>query len=154
MTRRTLIMMCQRRGWSPEDAEDLVQDAYVRLLDYERGSIVRDEATFLRRIVSNLSINLYRRGLIVSFAPIDEADEGALIDIGPEPYRILAAQQQLDKVARLLSAVSARTTRIFLAHRAGFRYSEIAQELGISQRTVRKHIARATSMLANGTYIE
>lgn len=127
----------------------MVQDAYLRLLEYEKTAVVRDEGAFLRQVVSNLSINLYRRRLIVSFAPIEDIDDAALIDVGPEPHRIISAQQQLDRVARFLSAVSARTTRIFFAHRAGFSYSEIAKEFGISQRTVRKHIARATSMLKN-----
>ena len=40
-----------------------------------------------------------------------------------------------------------RTCEVFLAHRAGFQYEEIAAELGISTRTVKKHVSRGKSLL-------
>jgi DNA-binding NarL/FixJ family response regulator len=46
-----------------------------------------------------------------------------------------------------LGAVSERTCQIFLAQRAGYSYEEIATDLGISVRTVQKHIARAMFLL-------
>lgn len=147
-----LVRACLRRGRTLEDAEDLVQEAYARLLEYQRGAKVRDEEAFLRRVASNLAINQYHREQILSFAQetLDELDRQALlVDASPAVERILSARQQLEQIAAMLSAVSRRTSEIFLAHRAGFTYEEVASELGISTRTVKKHIARAKSMLAN-----
>jgi RNA polymerase sigma-70 factor (ECF subfamily) len=147
-----LIRACLRRGRTLEDAEDLAQEAYARLIEYQRRARVRDEEAFLRRVASNLAINQFRREQILSFTDetIEELDRQAmLVDSSPGPQRILGAQQQLDRIAAMLSAVSIRTCEVFLAHRAGFSYAEIASELGISTRTVKKHIARAISMLSN-----
>lgn len=145
-----LIKACLRRGRSLEDAEDLVQEAYARLVEYQRSTRIRDEEAFLRRVVGNLAINQYHREQVLSFAPetIEELDRQAmLVDTSPGTERILSAQQQVERIAAMLGAVSHRTCEIFLAHRAGFSYAEIALEFGISTRTVKKHIARALSML-------
>ena len=145
-----LMKVCRRRGRSQEEAEDLIQEAFLRLHEYCLTSEVRNEEAFLARTVSNLAINEYHRGRIVSYAneTLEELEESTgLADTSPGPERILAAQQRLDEITRVLSAVSERTCEVFLAHRAGYSYEEIAVDLDISQRTVQKHIARAVFLL-------
>ena len=145
-----LMKFCRRRGRSQEEAEDLIQEAFLRLHEYCRTTEVRNEEAFLTRTVANLAINEYRRDRIVSYAneTVEELEQGVgLADASPGPERILAAQQRLDQITRVLGAVSERTCEIFLAHRAGYSYDEIAADLAISQRTVQKHIARAVFLL-------
>lgn len=145
-----LIKVCQRLGRSPEEAEDLVQDAYVRFLEYRQGKQIRSEEALLSRIVANLAINQYHREralghLCERLEDIEE--QGELIDDSPEVFRILVAQDRLREVEQILTKVSERTCQIFVAHRAGFSYEEIGEEFGISKRTVQKHIVRATILL-------
>ena len=145
-----LMKVCRRRGRSQEEAEDLIQEAFLRLHEYCRTTEVRNEEAFLARTVSNLAINEYRREQIISYASesVEEIEQCVgLADAGPGPERIVAAQQRLEQITRVLGAVSERTCEIFLAHRAGYSYEEIAADLKISQRTVQKHIARAVFLL-------
>lgn len=145
-----LMKVCRRRGRSQEEAEDLIQEAFLRLHEYCRKTEVRDEEAFLARTVSNLAINEYRRERILSFAheTVEELEQTVgLSDSSPGPERICAAQQRLDEITRTLGAVSERTCQIFLAQRAGYSYEEIAADLGITPRTVQKHIARAMFLL-------
>ena len=145
-----LMKVCRRRGRSQEEAEDLIQEAFLRLHEYCRTTEVRNEEAFLTRTVANLAINQYRREQIISYAneTVEELEQGpGLPDGGAGPERILAAQQRLDQIKKVLEAVSERTCEIFLAHRAGYSYDEIAADLAISQRTVQKHIARAVFLL-------
>lgn len=146
-----LIKACLRRGRTLEDAEDLVQQAFLRLIEYQKAGRVRHTEAFLRRVITNLSINQYHREQIVAFAEDsveDLAETIPLIDPDPGPERVVAARQEVEQIAAMLSEVSVRTSQIFIAHRAGYRYEEIAAELGISARTVKKHISRATALLA------
>jgi DNA-directed RNA polymerase specialized sigma24 family protein len=104
----------------------------------------------LRRIVINLNINRFHRDLSARFAfrDIDRSDRrGLLIDPSAGPERILAAEQQLDGVASLLSAGSRRTCQMFIAQRGGYSYGEVASAFAVKERTVEKHVAVATSML-------
>jgi RNA polymerase sigma factor (sigma-70 family) len=145
-----LMKVCRKRGRSQEEAEDLIQEAFLRLHEYCRTTEVHNEEAFLARTVSNLAISQYRRERIVSYATetVEELERTTgLADATPGPERILAAQQRLNEITRVLGAVSERTCEIFLAHRAGYSYEEIAADLGIGPRTVQKHIARAVFLL-------
>lgn len=135
-----------RRGRSAQDADDLVQEAWVRLACYEREQTVDRPEAFLMRTALNLSIDAHRaqrtRG--------DEvlAEEMVLIDLAPTAEATLLAKEQLVRLSLGISRLSETTRRVFLAHRIdGQPYSEIAQAHGISVSTVQKHIAKATLQL-------
>ncbi|HVS78101.1 MAG TPA: hypothetical protein VHE11_14275, partial [Steroidobacteraceae bacterium] len=96
------------------------------------------------------SINHYhrRRSTPVVSADIGKLDRrGFLVDPAPGPERTLAAEQQLDRVVSLLSAVSRKTCQIYVAQRGGYSYEEIATAFAIKPRTVEKHVASAVVAL-------
>lgn len=141
-----LIKMCRRRGCPREDAKELVQEAHRRLFEYQRSTKVRDVDSLLRRIVINLSITYFHRELAtpVAFESLERLERrGKLIDPAPTVERTFAAEQQLDGVLGLLSAISPRTCQIFVAQRGGYSYEEIATAFGVKPRTVEKHVATA-----------
>ena len=145
-----LINMCLRRGCSGEDAKELVQEAHLRLFEYQRSTRVRDVDSLLRRIVINLSITYFHRELSRPFAfesVLGLDRRGMLIDPAPGPERVLAAEQQLEGVMSLLSALSPRMCQIFIAQRGGYTYEEIATTFAIKPRTVEKHVASAVLAL-------
>ncbi len=145
-----LIRMCRRRGWSREDAEDLVQEAHVRFFDYQRSRSVRDADSLLRRIVINLSITQFNRARALPHDFVNVMSPRAaraIIDPSPDPERTACGQQHLDRVVRLLSAVSPRTCQIFIAQRGGYSYQEIAGAFAVKPRTVDKHVAAAMQAL-------
>ncbi len=138
------------RGCSREDAKELVQEAYLRLHEYQRSAKVRNVNSLLRRIVINLSINYYHRTLSspFSFESIQGLDwRQTLIDPAPGPERTLAAAQELDMVVERLSTVSERVCNIFIAQRMGYSYEEVGIVFGIMPRTVERHVASATATL-------
>ena len=147
----SLVELCLARGCPLEDAKELVQEAHLRLFAYQRTARVRDANSLLRLIVVNLSITYYHRELsrALIFESIEGLDtEGILIDPGPGPERTLDAEQQLDSVVNLVSALSPRTCQIFIAQRSGYSYEEVATAFAVKPRTVEKHVALATSILS------
>lgn len=146
-----LVELCLSRGCSLEDAKELVQEAHLRLFMYQRSAMVRDPDSLLRRIAINLSINHYHREIskALLFENIYNLDrEGILIDSRPGPERTLAAEQQLERVVDVVSAMSRRTCQIFIAQRGGYSYEELAAAFAIKPRTVEKHVATATCTLS------
>ena len=145
-----LIRMCRRRGCSREDARDLVQEAHLRLFDYQRSAKIRDLDSLLRRIVINLTITHFHRELSrpITFESAERLDRlGALIDAAPGPERTVGAEQQLGRVVSLVGELSARTCQIFIAQRAGYSYAEIAAAFAVKTPTIDKHVSIATLLL-------
>jgi len=141
-----LLSFLRRRGRSREDAEDLIQEAMLRLHVYRQDALVANEEAFLRQAVHNLAIDQHRRDRLDLRREVPLADFDArtpLIEQAATPEETLEAQQRLGSIRALLDGVSRRTREIYFAHRAGYSYAEIADHMGISGITIKRHIARA-----------
>jgi RNA polymerase sigma factor (sigma-70 family) len=144
----TYIRDClRRRGRTREQAEDLVQEAFLRMELYCReGRKVLEPAAFVMRTALNLSVSDKRHEARTVVA------RKALSDVLPAelpPDEVFAAEERLEHIRRLLDAVSRRTRDVFFLHRlGGFSYAEIAQRMGVSVSAIEKHIASATAVLA------
>jgi RNA polymerase sigma factor (sigma-70 family) len=145
---RKIRSVLYRRGRRSDEIEDLVQDAFVRLLEYcERGAEVREPEAVLVRTVLRLSMNQDRDAHHDLY--VREAIEDlVLIDPGPTPEEVLTADQCLQEMRRTLDSVSRRTRDVFFLHRLhGLSYAQIGQQLDLPVSTVEKHIARAMTTL-------
>ena len=153
---RRMTRFLLRRGWTREDAEDLIQEAFLRMQTYcERGGEVREPGAFHARIVTRLAINALRdrHGDLYS----DQSVEALtfLVDTQPLPDEVLSADECLTKMRDALDGVSRRTRDVFFMHRLdGLSYGEIARELGISVSAVEKRMARAMVTLSEANYRE
>lgn len=124
----------------------MVQETYLRFIEYERKAKVTDADYLLRRIAVSLSINHYHRAPSsrYQFTRVGKLDrQGSVAHPAPGPERTLAAEQEVDRVVQVLNAVSPRTCQIFIAQRGGYSYEEIAAAFAIKARTVEKHVAAA-----------
>lgn len=131
-----------RRGRTRHDADDLVQEAWVRLACYEQRQTVAEPEAFLMRAALNLSIDAYRssknRGEQVLI------EETLLVDATPTAEAIVLARERIARLSESLAGLDARTRGIFLAHRLdGMSYLEIARDFKLSVSSVEKHIAKA-----------
>lgn len=141
-----LLKFLRRKGRSREDAEDLIQEAMIRLHVYCKEKKVINEEAFLRQAVHNLSIDQHRRDRpdLWTELPIEELrfDKG-LISPDPTPEQVVESRQRLERIGALLDAANPRTREIYFAHRSGYSYAEIAEHFDIAAITIERHIARA-----------
>lgn len=130
-----------RRVGCRSSASDLAQDIFLRIWEKAvnwKGS----PAAFLTRCAQNAAID-YRRGQKTRSAAL-----AALAAQPPSsqssPFDIVAARQSIQSIDDALAALPARTRHIFLLNRIhGRSFIEIAGAMGISERAVAKHMARA-----------
>jgi RNA polymerase sigma-70 factor (ECF subfamily) len=121
-------------GWQPTD---LVQESYVRLLDWRvvrwqnRAHFFATTATMMRRVLVDAARTrrAAKRGLGVEVSSLDGLDVAAA-----EPFvDILALEDALTELA----AVDPRPSRVIeLRFFGGFSVEETAEALGVSVRTV------------------
>jgi RNA polymerase sigma-70 factor (ECF subfamily) len=140
---RTALM---RRGSSRHDADDLVQEAWVRLADYARRRKVARPEAFLMRVAINLSIDEHRARTIRGEQVLIE--ELGLVDTAPGAEAVLLAREQVARLFECMGSLDAKTCKIFLSHRMdGMSYGEIAKEHQVSVSSVEKHLAKAMLIL-------
>lgn len=133
-----------------DDAEDLLHDAWIGIAEC-RTEVGNPEA-MLARAAANRGLDAYRRERRVGATMVSATLVGAesVRDVRPLQDEMLIARHRLDRLSRGVAQLSPRTREIFLMHRLeGRKYREIAQDLGISQSAVEKHIARAMADLTD-----
>lgn len=143
---RRLEKLLRRRGNTREEAEDLIQEAFLRTKVYcDEGGEVKEPEAFLVRTVLNLSRDVRAREHRELY--VAERVETLLIaDSTAAPDEVLAAQDRLRELEQTLDAINPRTRAVFFMHRLdGLSYAQIADHLDISVSAVEKHIARAMS---------
>ena len=137
----------RRRGASADDADDLAQEAWLRISRRLREQTVPNPEAYLIRTAINLSVDDHRARCVRGSEVV--VDDLALPDVAPGVEEQLLGKERLDRMWQCLDRMPARTREIFLAHRVGERtYADIGREFGISERVVGKHVARAMELLA------
>lgn len=132
-----------RRKIGREAAPDLVQEAFTRMLRSGALERVENPQAYLNRTAQNLLIERARtwRRRHCMLCPLDEARDAA---VPPEQEWHVEAAELRRAYRRVLLAMPRRTRRIFLMHRLkGMTYRDIAERLGIRNKTVEKHMGRA-----------
>jgi RNA polymerase sigma factor (sigma-70 family) len=131
-----------RRGRTTHDADDLVQEAWVRLACYEREQAVLEPEAFLMRTALNLSIDTHRARMSRGEEVV--LDEVVLVDTTPGADAVLLGRERMARFSKCVGRLNDKTRDIFLAHRIdGMSYQEIAQRHQLSISTVEKHVAKA-----------
>jgi RNA polymerase sigma-70 factor (ECF subfamily) len=137
-----------RRGRTGHDADDLVQEAWVRLACYELSQTVAKPEAFLMRTALNLSIDNHRAQVTRGEEVV--LDEVVLVDSSPSAEVTLLARERNARLLVCIGRLGQKTREIFLAHRfEELTYLEIARRHHLSVSTVEKHVAKATMQLTS-----
>jgi RNA polymerase sigma factor (sigma-70 family) len=139
------------RGLVPshEDAAELVQESYARLL--RQGSVSHLEAVaraYLFQTATNLARDHFRRRISRSLDSHCDIDEVAVADDTRNPEEALEWNQAVNLIKEGIKHLPPLTRKVFMLSR--FRdksYPEIAGLLGISTRTVERKVSKAMAAL-------
>ncbi|MBL8265906.1 RNA polymerase sigma factor [Steroidobacter sp.] len=143
---RALVNFLRARVASEQEAQDVAQEAYVKLLQLHEPGAIGFLRGYLFRIATNLTVDRARqRGVRHRFVQ-EKADAGWLDNpIGMDPPEALATnRQQFDLACQALNELPPKPRQAFVRHVVeGYSPREVALELGVDERTVRKFITRA-----------
>lgn len=151
--RESLHALFRARTGSPSEADDLVQDLFVKLTAINERTIDHPHA-YLYRLALNLLIDRQRKG--ARMARRDQAwGELSLHPVGetftddtPSPEHVIDYRIRLSRLAAALGRLPSKTQEVFRLHKLdGHSYAEVAQRLGVSKSAVEKHMMRALKQL-------
>ena len=122
---------------SADQADDVVQDAYLKISEATTVFEVKRPISYVTRVVRNLAIDRYRRSAFESmlFAKEEEGDNAFYASDSPEVMAI--DRQALAQVVGALDELPKRTRLAFELYRSGsLTQREIAQLLDVSPTSV------------------
>jgi RNA polymerase sigma factor (sigma-70 family) len=142
---RTLFKFLRRRVHSSVDVQDLAQETYLRLLRAQDLSEVRNPLAYLLQVAKHVAMEWHdgqpRSDSMVAL------DEDMLVDSQLPELELdaLLSQQRLEE--SLLSVSPMMRAVLLLRLRDERSYQDIAAELRISDRQVRRYLARGYERL-------
>lgn len=134
------------------DAEDIIQDLYLKISKHGSGQIENPKAYLYqsvhRLVIDRLRSATRRKAREKEWAKPTFAPEGDAVDEEPVADKRLEAKQKLAKVAQAIEGLPPRCKEVFVRQRVqGQSQAEIADALGISRKAVEKQMTRALKHL-------
>jgi RNA polymerase sigma-70 factor (ECF subfamily) len=149
--RQPLTRYFQRRVGAREEAEDLTQEVFLRLLRRPGADRIENPEAFLFRTAVNLMRDRARRGKTASSHLAEMANRQTDVE-ALSPERVLDSRQSLQSALAALKELDERTRDVFILHRLeGLKYAEIANLYGVSVSSIEKYIIKALAHLARRT---
>jgi RNA polymerase sigma factor (sigma-70 family) len=151
---RSLHRYLMRRLANAQSAQDVAQEAYLRLLCVDDSQLVRAPQAYLYRIASNLVYELrlrqQRDPVTVDSRLVDHVSEllsdPAYLDLSERINLERLLESVLSQLPPLYAAI------LVLRKRDGKSLDEIARELNISIHTARKYLYRALSQMRTANW--
>jgi len=138
-----LLRYLSSRLPNKEDARDLAQETYLRLLRRDRVDLVRHPEAYLFRIAANLMYEHWLKKRPEADARGSMIDPDSLMSDNLSTEETVANQQSIDALHRVLRVLPPKQQQVVLMHRRdGLTYGEMAEKLGISVGMVKKHLAK------------
>ncbi len=140
-----------RRLPRAQDAEDVIQEVFMRLLRIKDSTLVRDPRAYIYgialHVVREFRIRAERTGTWLTFDPESIrslAEHPAALSPDELPDH-LDMQRQIERALQKLPPLH---MTIFVLHkRDGYSYEEIAGKLGLSVHTVDKYLVQAKAWI-------
>ena len=137
-----LLGWFRRRLGGASCAADLAHDTFVRLMVSRDAQVLNEPRAFLRTLAHGVVVNHWRRqdielAWLEAVAVLPEP-------LAPSPEERLLALETLCRIDAMLDRLNPKArTAFLLAQLDGLGYAEIAAQLKVSQRMVKKYMAQA-----------
>lgn len=149
--RPSLLAYLVGLGLVKEEAEDVVQESFLRLI---RHTEKHEEDEHLRpwifRVAHNLAVNEFRSGRYRTTGSVEDVSilrEGAK-DTSMTPEEILLQREQWQIAQQAISRLTPQQKYAILLRSEGLRYREIAEVLGVGTKRAAELVQRALVRMA------
>ena len=122
---------------SGTDIDDIVQEAYVRVLRARSNGEVHSPRALLLVTARNLMLMQFRHRQVARENSLEELGLVDIMDDGPDVAEAVARSQELELLTMAIQSLPTRCRQILTLHKIyGIPLKDVAVQLGISEHTV------------------
>ncbi|HEX6859550.1 MAG TPA: sigma-70 family RNA polymerase sigma factor [Caulobacteraceae bacterium] len=138
-----------RRSLASEgEVEDIIQDAYCRLLSLGGTGHIASPRAYFFTAARAVALDRLRRSRIVRMEAVTEIENLNVVLDEPSPERVTAARRELERVRRLIAELPERCRRIFeLRKIEGLSQREIARVMGVTETIVENDVVKGQRLI-------
>jgi RNA polymerase sigma-70 factor (ECF subfamily) len=145
---RAMRGLARKMLGNEEGAKDQVQDALIEIIADEKWRAIVNPRVYVMRLVYLRCIDTIRKLRVVPIGPVPKFETLYRSEFEPDALDALCAREDLTRVLAALGELPPQCRTVFLMRRVeGMQPREIGRQLGISESTVRKHVAKAHAIL-------
>jgi RNA polymerase sigma-70 factor (ECF subfamily) len=139
-----------RRCWPHrEELHDLRQEVYVRVYEAAGKALPAAPKSFLFTTARNLMADRLRRSRVVSIDTVGDFESLNVLVDEVSPERWSSGRQTLKRLAEAFDHLPDRCREVVWLRRVEeLPQKEVAMRLGISEKTVEKHLAKGVRLIA------
>ncbi|NQY23473.1 MAG: RNA polymerase sigma factor [Campylobacteraceae bacterium] len=140
---KELIYYVQRMVGDKDNAKDVVQEAYSRVIHVDNKTTISNKRAYLYKMVRNIVIDDVRKNK--NIAKIAYEEEQFVIPSNEQPDELTVQDNTQQVLMSIVQNLPTRSKQAFIFHiLEGYSRKEIALKMGINISTVDKHITHAT----------
>jgi len=147
---KTAYNLALRFLGEPDDAEDIVQEVFIRI--YKAAGTYSPDAkftTWLYTIIKNLCFNVLRQRKQAAIVSMEDESLPEIPSSGEDQLSRISRMQIREKVVKAVRGLPPNMRMaVILSKYHGMQYDEIAGIMGCSVNAVKLRIFRAKSLLA------
>ena len=139
---------------TPEDVEDTLHETFLKAYQAERSNSIKSHRSYLFRTAKNLALNKIEsrqirqthtvgdiESLPVKTENVNDLEQRAIIE------------ERLEWALQAIANLPTRVREVYVLSKVhGLKQKDIAKQLGITESTVEKHIARGLMLITEDLY--
>jgi len=129
-----------------QEAADLTQEVFAKVITAYGDTVTGSPRFLLFRVARNVLIDRtrQRKAEISHRGSFVDENDPALVDEVSCPSQIADRQDRMASVCHAIATLPPRCRKAFVLNRVeGLTYRQVAEKMGVSPKTVEKHIAHA-----------
>jgi RNA polymerase sigma factor (sigma-70 family) len=139
-----LVIHLTRKLRSRDQAMDVAQETFLRVLTQESHTPIEQPRAFLYKTAWNLSVDLFRKKRRQAEESLESEEIRDILTVSADQDAIVESREQVKLLCHAIQELPPKCRQVFLLHKFKERsHAEIAAQLGITKSMVEKHITKA-----------
>ena len=132
------------------EIDDIIQETYARIVSQPSLEAIRYPRQYMIQTANSIIFDHIRHSRVISISSSGDLDQLEIVSPEPDAEAQVEFREEIGQIAELLATLPRTTRETLICRRVeGLSQIETAERLGISVKTVEKHMAIGVLKLMN-----